>query len=131
MRSTALAAALAAGVLAAVAPGGARAQDVKETVCAQGTYSEPCPEVIWCPAENCGIGIPQPDGQLEIISSTEKKMEGTSRRPVQAGKPMTLESITGRVIVFEWEDAGQVEQAGSDLTIKDILYVVMPPAGPG
>ncbi|WP_158047603.1 hypothetical protein [Skermanella pratensis] len=131
MRSTALGAALAAGVLAVLAPGGARAQDVKETVCAQGTYSEPCPQVIWCPATNCGIGIPQPDGGLEIISSTEKKMDGTSRRPVQAGKPMTLESITGRVIVFEWEDAGQVGQAGSDLTIKDILYVVMPPAGSG
>jgi hypothetical protein len=87
--------------------------------------------VIWCPATNCGIGIPKPDGQLEIIYSTEKKMDGTSRRPVQAGSPMKLETVTGRVIVFEWEDPGKVEQAGSDLTIKDILYVVMPPASSG
>jgi len=41
---------------------------------------------------------------------------------------MKLETVTGRIIVFEWEDPGKVEQAGSDLTIKDILYVVMPPA---
>ena len=29
------------------------------------------------------------------------------------------------------EDPGKVEQAGSDLTIKNILYVVMPPASAG
>jgi hypothetical protein len=130
MTKTALAA-IGAAVLATFTVGAARAQDVKETVCAQGTYSEPCPQVIWCPATNCGIGIPQPDGKIEIISSTEKKMDGTSRRPVQSGKPMTLDSITGRVIIFEWEDPGKVEAAESDITIKDILYVVMPPAGAG
>jgi hypothetical protein len=105
MRKTALAAVCTA-VLAGGAASGALAQDVKETICAQGTYSEPCPQVIWCPATNCGIGIPTPNGQLEIIYSTEKKMDGTSRRPVQAGSPMKLETVTGRVIVFEWEDPG-------------------------
>jgi hypothetical protein len=130
MKKTALAAVCTA-VLAGRAASGAMAQDVKETICAQGTYSEPCPQVIWCPATNCGIGIPKPDGQLEIIYSTEKRMDGTSRRPVQAGSPMKLETVTGRIIVFEWEDPGKVEQAGSDLTIKNILYVVMPPASAG
>jgi hypothetical protein len=67
----------------------------------------------------------------ETIYATEKKMVETSRRPVQAGSPMKLETIAGRVIVFEWEDPGKVEQAGSDLTIKNILYVVMPPASAG
>lgn len=78
-------AALCTAVLTGGAASGAMAQDVKETICAQGTYSEPCPQVIWCPATNCGIGIPKSDGQLEILYSTEKKMDGTSRRPVQAG----------------------------------------------
>ena len=80
---------------------------------------------------SAGIGIPKTDGQLEILYSTEKKMDGTSRRPVQAGSPMKLETINGRIIVFEWEDPGKVEQAGSDLTIKNILYVIMPRTSAG
>ncbi len=106
-------------------------QDTAERICAQGTYSLPCPEVIWCPAGNCGIGIPLSDGNIEIISSSEEEMQGTHRRPVQAGNPMSLQHLAGRVIVFEWDDSGEVENPGSDLVIKNILYVIMPPPNAG
>ena len=33
-----------------------------ETVCAQGTYSLPCPKVIWCPADKCEVTVAQPVG---------------------------------------------------------------------
>ena len=68
MRKTALAAVCTA-VLAGGAASGAMAQDVKETICAQGTYSEPCPQVIWCPATNCGIGIPSTTAVIFILNS--------------------------------------------------------------
>lgn len=106
-------------------------QDTSERICAQGTYSLPCPEVIWCPAAKCGIGIPRSDGNIEIIYSSEEEMDGTQRRPMQAGSPMSLQHLAGKVIVFEWEDSGKIETPGSDLPIKSILYVIMPPLNAG
>ena len=106
-------------------------QDTTERICAQGTYSLPCPEVIWCPTARCGIGIPRPDGNIEIVYSSEEEMDGTHRRPVQAGSPMSLQHLAGKVIVFEWDDSGKVETPGSDLAIKTILYVIMPPPNAG
>ena len=102
-----------------------------ETFCVQGTYSLPCPKVIWCPSAKCGVGVPEANGQLRIIFSSEASMLGTSRRPMQAGSPMTLQNIVGKVIVFEWEAPGDVHQPGADLEVKSILYVVMPPQHTG
>ena len=116
------AAALTAGISCA-----ASADDVSERVCAQGTFSVPCPEVIWCPAANCGLGIPRADGELEIIYSSDKTMDGTTRRPVQAGKPMSLQYLAGRAIVFEWE-TNETNAPGTDLPVKTIHYVIMPPS---
>ena len=104
----------------------AAAQPAENRICAQGTYSWPCPRVIWCQSERCGVGIPRADGDLDIVSSTETKMNGTHKKPVLAGQPLSLQHLAGRVIVFEWEESGQAEQAGTTLPIKDILYVIMP-----
>jgi hypothetical protein len=102
-----------------------------DRICAQGTYSTPCPRVIWCPGAKCGIGVARPDGELEILYSSEKKMDGTRRRPVAGGTPMSLDNLVGRVVVFEWEESGQVANPGADLPIKDILYVIMAPPNTG
>lgn len=109
----------------------ATAQESKDVICAQGTYSVPCPKVIWCPAKKCGIAIPRADGDIDIIYSSEPKMDGTHRRPLSGGTAMSLEHLAGRVIVFEWDDSGEVQNPGSDLAIKDILYVIMPPPQAG
>ena len=130
MRKTALAAVCTA-VLAGGAASGAMAQDVKETICAQGTYSEPCPQVIWCPATNCGIGIPKPDGQSRN-HLLDRKEDGRDLAAAGSGR---LADETGNRNRpdhrLRMGRPGKVEQAGSDLTIKDILYVVMPPANAG
>lgn len=102
-------------------------QDPNETVCVQGTYSLPCPKVLWCPAENCGVAVARPDGLIDIIFSTEEQMQGTRRRPVQANSPMTLQSISGRVFMFEWSESGDTQTPEADLPIKTIHYVIMPP----
>lgn len=130
MRKTRIVAACAA-MLPAILSGTAMAQDARETICVQGTYSVPCPEVVWCPGGKCGIGIARADGEVEIIYSSEEEMGGTHRRLVMAGEPVSLQNVIGRVIVFEWDDSGQVENPGSDLAIKNILYVIMPPANAG
>lgn len=109
----------------------AQAPDQGDRICAQGTYSTPCPRVIWCPAAKCGIGIARPDGNLEILYSSEKRMDGTRRRPVAGGTPMSLDNLVGRVVVFEWEESGQLANPGADLAIKDILYVIMAPPNSG
>jgi hypothetical protein len=98
-----------------------------ETVCAQGTYSLPCPKVIWCPADKCGVAVARPDGLIDIVFSSEEQMRGTRRRPIQAKTPMTLQSIAGRVFVFEWVDSGDMQTPDADLPIKTIHYVIMPP----
>lgn len=87
----------------------------------------PCPKVVWCPAGKCGVGRARSDGFIDIIFSSEEKMSGTTRRPVQANMPMTLQTIAGRVIVFEYDDAGEMETDKSDLPIKTIHFVIMPP----
>jgi hypothetical protein len=110
---------------------GAAAQESKDVICAQGTYSVPCPKVVWCPAKKCGIAIPRADGDIEIIYSSEPKMDGTHRRPLSAGSVMSLQHLAGKVIVFEWDDSGDAQSPGSDLPIKDILYVIMPPPHAG
>lgn len=116
---------------AAILAGAAHAQDVQETVCAQGTYSVPCPKVVWCAAARCGIALARSDGMIEILYSSEEKMGRTVRRPMLAGKPMDLQNLAGRVIVFEWEESGDVGRDGADLPVKDITYVVMPPRNAG
>ncbi|MEJ1156762.1 hypothetical protein [Prosthecomicrobium sp. N25] len=129
MTRTFIAAAGAAAALLLSLP--ALAEDIKETVCAQGTYSVPCPKVVWCPAARCGIAVARPDGMIEILYSSEEKMGRTVRRPTLAGKPMDLQNLAGRVIVFEWEDSGDIGRDGADLAVKDIVYVVMPPRNAG
>jgi hypothetical protein len=109
----------------------AAAQEPKDVICAQGTYSVRCPKVVWCPAKKCGIAIPRADGDIDIIYSSEPKMDGTHRRPLSAGRPMSLQHLAGKVIVFEWDDSGDGQNPGSDLPIKDILYVIMPPPQAG
>ena len=106
----------------------AAAQD--ERLCVQGTYSTPCAKVVWCPAGKCGIGIPQADGSIDILYSSEKTMDGTKRRPYHGGQPMSLQNVMGKIIVFEWDD-GTVPNPASDLNIKDVIHVVMPPPGSG
>jgi hypothetical protein len=102
-----------------------------ETVCAQGIYSTPCPKVIWCAAKKCGIGLVRADGDIDIIYSSESKMDGGRKTPFQAGKAMSLEHIAGRVIVFEWEDDTSVPDLTKDLVIKNIDYVIMSPPQSG
>jgi hypothetical protein len=123
--------AAALGVAAAVLTLPAAAQEIRETVCAQGTYSVPCPKIVWCPAARCGIALARSDGMIEILYSSEEKMSRTVRRPTLAGKPMDLQNLAGRVIVFEWEESGDVSRDGADLPVKDINYVVMPPRNAG
>jgi hypothetical protein len=101
------------------------------TICAQGMYSTPCPKVIWCATPKCGIGIARADGDLDIIYSSEPKMDGTKRRPMTGGVPMSLQNLVGKVVVFEWEDSGQFGAAGAELAIKDIIYVIMSPPNLG
>jgi hypothetical protein len=104
---------------------GGAAQELKDTICVQGTYSIPCVKIIWCPAARCGIGIARPDGDLDIVYSSEPSISGTRRRLWQAGSAMSLQYLTGRVIVFELDD--KPPSSGSDLAVKEILYVVMTP----
>src|SRR3954453_12537478 len=112
-----------------LASAGALAQN--ETICAQGIYSTPCPKVVWCAAKKCGIGLARADGDIDIIYSSEPKMDGARRTPFQAGKAMSLEHIAGRVIVFEWEDDTNVPDPAKDLVIKNIDYVIMAPPRTG
>jgi len=84
---------------------GATAQELKDTICVQGTYSIPCAKIIWCPAAKCGIGIALPDGDLDVVYSSEPSISGTRRRLWQAGSAMSLQHLTGRVIVFELDDS--------------------------
>ena len=107
------------------------AQEIKETVCAQSSYSVPCPKIVWCPAARCGIGLARSDGMIEILYSSEEKMGRTVRRPMLAGQPLQMQNLAGRVIVFEWEDSGDVGREGSDLAVKDVVYVIMPPRHSG
>jgi hypothetical protein len=104
---------------------GATAQELKDTICVQGTYSIPCAKIIWCPAAKCGIGIALPDGDLDVVYSSEPSISGTRRRLWQAGSAMSLQYLTGRVIVFELDDSPP--NSGSDLAVKGILYVIMTP----
>ena len=104
---------------------GATAQELKDTICVQGTYSIPCAKIIWCPAAKCGIGIALPDGDLDVVYSSEPSISGTRRRLWQAGSAMSLQHLTGRVIVFELDDSPP--NSGSDLAVKGILYVIMTP----
>lgn len=101
-------------------------KDTQNSVCAQGTYSWPCPKAVWCPSERCGIGIPKANGEVEIIYASEPKMSGLNKKLVTGGQQMSLEHLAGRVIVFEYEDDGEPAKPGSDLRIKDIYFVVMP-----
>jgi hypothetical protein len=118
---------LATGCLTGIAAG----QEANETICVQGTYSIPCPKVIWCPAQKCGIGLARADGNLDIIYSSEPRMVGMHRRPIYGGIPMSLQHVAGRVLVFEWTDSGELEKPGADLGIKDVLYAIMPPPNTG
>jgi hypothetical protein len=129
MKAATATAATIAAVLAFAA--GAAAQETKDTICAQGTYAPPCPKVIWCPAKRCGIGIPRADGDLEVIYSSEPKMNGKHKKPMSAGQPLSLQNLAGKVIMFEWEEGGQEAESGANLMIKDILYVIMPPPNAG
>jgi hypothetical protein len=106
---------------------GAVAED--ERVCTQSSYLPPCPKVIWCPGTSCGVGVPRADGDIEIVYATDRAMDGTRRRPLSNGQPLSLNHIADRVIVFEWDRDAKVPDPKTDLAIKDILYVVMP-SGP-
>jgi hypothetical protein len=126
-----LIAAVATTAAALALAAGAAAQPSQDTICAQGAYAPPCPKAIWCPAKRCGIGIPRADGEIEVIYSSEPKMDGKHKRPVSAGQPMSLQNLAGKVILFEWEEGGREADSGADLSIKDILYVIMPPPNAG
>jgi hypothetical protein len=58
-------------------------------------------------------------------------MDGTHKKPMSAGQPLSLQNLAGKVIMFEWEEGSQEAEAGASLTIKDILYVIMPPPNAG
>jgi hypothetical protein len=128
LKKAAIAIAWAAAPITGFLPGAA-AQELKDTICVQGTYSIPCAKVIWCPAGRCGIGIATPEGDVDIVYSSEPSVSGTRRRLSQAGSEMSLQYLTGRLIVFELDDTPQDpgRKRGSDLAVTGILYVIMTP----
>jgi hypothetical protein len=112
---------------------GAAAQD--ERVCSQSSYLPPCPKVVWCPGSSCGVALARADGNIDIVYATDRALDGTRRRPVSNGLPLSINHLTNRVIVFEWDTDAKsadtkVPEAPDpnvrDLAVKDILYVVMP-----